>query len=114
MKLSDAIKKIVSENVNALSLELIGLECAETTDSKTGEKKQFVRVDVEVSKGSGIFSRCQFCVKIPDTTRLKVSDEDLQNNNYQVFFTNLEVSYIDNFSNFYFRASNYDVEMVEG
>ncbi len=109
-KLSDVIKKEVGKTINVLPLELLSLDYCETTDEKTGDKKQYVKAGVEVAKGSGEFSRCQFSVKIPNTTILKVQNSDLQNSDYQIFFTDLEVSYIDSQNNFYFRAADYDVE----
>ena len=112
-KMLDAMKDSAVKEINAAPLDLIGLEVGSTTDKDTGEVKHFVRVDVEVRKGSGHYSRCQFSVKIPDTSDLKVSAAELEEADYLVFFRDLEISFIDDHGNVYFRAAGYEVEREE-
>lgn len=109
----DVMKLSTAKTLNGLQLDLISLEAGNTVDKETGERTDFVRVDVEVAKRNGLFSRCQFSVKIPDTTKLKVSVEELETSEYQAFFTDLSISYIDTKGNVYFKASSYDVEKME-
>ena len=109
-KLFEIIKKETAKTINSQKLELIGIEVGKTVDKETGNVSNFTKVDCEVAKGSGAFSRCQISVKIPDCSDCKVSENDLAENEYQVFFQNLEISYIDSFGNIYFRATRYDIE----
>ncbi len=107
------MKEDTAKKINALNLELLSLEAAKNVDKETGEVTEFVKAGVEIAKGQGNFSRCQFSVKIPDTTKLKVTSKDLEEAEFAVFFENLEISYIDTKGNVYFRATSYDVEKAE-
>lgn len=109
----EILKVTVATEINRLPLEMLGCEVVETVNRETGEVQRSVRVDVEVAKGQGKFSRCQFSVKIPDSTKVKVTAEDLEKADYQAFFTNLVISYIDSKGTVYFRADAYDVEVME-
>lgn len=113
VKIYEIMKRNTAQAINACALEVLGVEAGEITNRETGEVSEFVRVDVEVAKGSGLFSRCQFCVKIPDTQKVKVTQEELEQADYQVFFVDLEISFIDTKGNIYFRASEYEVEREE-
>lgn len=112
-KIYDIMKEDTAKQINALNLELLSLEAAKNVDKDTGEVTEFVKVGVEIAKGQGNFSRCQFSVKIPDTTKLKVTEKELEEAEYAVFFENFEISYIDVKGNVYFRALSYEVEKSE-
>ncbi len=113
VKIYDVMKKQTAALINELSLEVLAVEACETVNKENGEIIEFVRVDVEVAKGQGAFSRCQFSVKIPDTKKVKVKQEELLEAEYQVFFCDLEISFVDTKGNVYFRATSYDVEREE-
>lgn len=108
------MKNETAKRINSLNLELLSLEVVENVDKETGEVTKYVKVGVEVSKGQGAFSRCQFGVKIPETTKLKVTAEELESTEYSVFFSDLEISYVDTKGTVYFRATSYDVEVLGG
>ncbi len=112
-KIFEIMKKQVVQELNSLQLDVLGVEAGENVRKETGEILEFVRVDVEVAKGSGLFSRCQFSVKVPDTQKVKVTQKELEAADYQAFFNGLEISYIDTKGNVYFRATSYDVEKEE-
>ena len=60
-------------------------------------------------KGANPFARCRFSVKIPDE-KLKLSEEELENDDFLVVFQGLSVSYIDSKGTVYFRAESYVVK----
>lgn len=108
------MKNDTARRINSLNLELLSLEVVENVDKETNEVTKYVKVGVEVAKGSGPFSRCQFSVKIPETTKLKVTADELECADYSVFFSDLKISYIDAKGTVYFRATSYDVEVLGG
>jgi len=113
-KIFEIIKKSVAEQISIVQTELIAIAEGQTTDRETGEINRFVKVSAEVAKRQGIFSRTQFDVKISDG-RVKVDPAELENGEkeFEVFFKNLEISYIDSKGNVYFRAENYDIEEIQ-
>ena len=106
------MKQETAQAINDLQKELLGISVVKKTDEKTGEIVSSVKCEVEISKGQGKFSRCQFSVKIPDTTKLKVTPEELETADYEVFFEDLEISFIDSRGNVFFRSSAYSVEKL--
>lgn len=105
----EAMKRETLNSLDVCPMELIGIEEGQSTNSETGEISRFVRVDVEIPKGNGAFSRCQIRVKIPNG-KMKIQPEEIETGDYTVVFENLTISYIDGKSNVYFRAENYSVQ----
>ena len=102
------MKQEAAAAINAARLELLGLEEKEKKN-EDGTVTKCVQVTCEVAKKSGVYSRCQFSVKI-EGARMKLKPEQLDETDYIVIFDDLEISYIDTKGNVYFRASNYDVD----
>lgn len=108
----EILKRELLSNLSNLTIELIGI--SENSFSKkdengaiTSEKQDFIKVECEVQRNQGAYSRIRFSVKVPDG-RMKVNPEDLENE-LLVKFDDLSVSFIDNRGNIYFRASDYTV-----
>lgn len=93
-----------------LRLILLMNELGEIVDKETGEISRFVRLSVEVASSQGPYSRCQFTVKIPECSKIKIENEKLENADFELFLSGLEVSYVDTKGVVYFRADSYDVE----
>lgn len=109
-----AMKQATVQALNELDKELIGIEVVQNIAKDTGEITYAVRCSVEVSKNQGDFSRTRFTVKVTDTTKLKVTQEELETADYKVIFVDLAISFISsNTGTVYFKASNYEVEKVE-
>lgn len=112
MKLIDVTKLLLAKAIAEAQKELIGGQ-AGTTQKKdsdgslTGEIESYFKVSVEIPKGYGALSKCQFDVKIPGAVQT-FNEKDIQENEYYVDFEGLEVSYIDN-RNVYLRATSYKV-----
>lgn len=93
-----------------LAFDLLSEDIGKATDDKTGEEKKFARLEVEVPKGNGGFSRCRFSVKVPDVAEVQVGNEALDGADFTVTFSDLEISFIDSRGNTYFKASKYLVK----
>lgn len=105
----NAMKEKVENALNNIKLDLLSLDEGESTNKETGEVSHFLRMEAEVPKGYDELSRCRFNVKILNGKR-KISDEELDENDYSVIFEGLQISYIDNKGNVYFRADDYTVK----
>lgn len=112
MKIIEAAKILVAQTISEAQKELLGGQ-AGTTQKKdvngnpTGEIENYFKVSVEIPKGHGALSKCQFDVKVPGAVQT-FNEKDIQENEYYVDFEGLEVSYIDN-RNVYLRATSYKV-----
>lgn len=104
-----AMKKIVAETLEGVELELLDVEEKQAVDRETGEISRFVSVAFMVPRGFDCFSRCQGTAKIPNG-KIKLKSEDVDSEEMVVIFKGLEISYVDNIGNVYFRASDYDVK----
>jgi hypothetical protein len=98
------VETILSDTTN----DLISISSESSTDKETNQVSNFIRIEAEVPRGFGAFSRCRFTVKVPNAS-LKVTEEQLDNSDYRVKFSNLVVSYIDTRGTVYFRADDYEV-----
>lgn len=105
----EIMKKQTEKALEGMQLELLSLSEGETTDKENGQIQRFVRCEAEVPKGANPFARCRFSVKIPDE-KLKLSEEELENDDFLVVFQGLSVSYIDSKGTVYFRAESYVVK----
>lgn len=103
------MKRLVTETLEGAELELLDLEEKQKVDKETGEISNFVSIAFMVPRGYDCFSRCQGSAKIPNG-RVKVNPDDLDSQELFVTFKNLEISYVDNQGNVYFRASDYEVK----
>lgn len=112
MKIIESMKGMLVTAINEASKELLGGQAGTTQKkdsegSPTGEIESYIKVSVEIPKGYGSLSKCQFDVKIPGAVQT-FNEKDIQENEYYVDFEGLEVSYIDN-RNVYLRATSYKV-----
>lgn len=108
----DAMKKGVEKTLEGVPLELVSISEGESTNEQTGEISRFIRVEVEVPKGFDDLSKCRFQVKVPDG-KLKVTEMQLDEDEYTAKFSGLAISYIDNRGTVYFKSDDYNVAKVE-
>lgn len=107
--LYDIMKRQIEETLEGKQLELLSLSEGETQDKENGQIQKFIRCEAEVPKGANPFARCRFSVKIPNG-KLKLSEKELENDDFFVVFQGLSVSYIDSKGMVYFRAESYAVK----
>lgn len=112
MKIIESMKGMLVTAINEAPKELLGGQAGTTqkkdaNGSPTGEVESYFKLSVEIPKGYGSLSKCQFDVKVPGAVQT-FNEKDIQENEYYVAFEGLEVSYIDN-RNVYLRAASYKV-----
>ena len=108
----EVMKRFAVDELNEKTLELLDIEEGETVNNETGEVSQYVKLEAEVPRGHGKFSRCRIPVKIVNG-RLKVKKEQLEDSEFLVTFKGLNISYIDTKGNAYFKAESYDINEIE-
>ena len=105
----EAMKKAVLRDLVKNPLLLLLVTLVESKNKETGEITVYIRFDVEVPRGCGDISRCRFSVKVLGD-KLPISEEALEQTDYVVTFQNLEISYIDDSGNVYFKADAFSIK----
>ena len=90
--------------------ELIGFENKESKDEETGEIVKYTKIELEVPRNSGTYSRCRFLVKIVPQIECPFTEEEL-GEGVPVMLKGLTISYI-NGRNIYFKADSFE-QVVE-
>ena len=103
--LLEAMKILTVNELEGITLQLIGLDSKESTDEKTGVITKFKRFQVEVPRGFGALSLCRFSVKVAES-KIELTQKDIEESVYSVTFEGLEISYIGENSAVYFRATD--------
>ena len=112
-RIIEAMKSQTLDTINRASPHIISNTAGETKNSETGEIVPHVKVEAEIPRGHGKYSLCRIAVKIPNG-KILATEEELDSNDFLVSFTNLEITYIDDRGNVYFRADNYAIRKIEG
>lgn len=105
----EAMKNTVTNTLEGVPTDLLSISMEESTNKESGEISRYVKFEAEVPKGYDSLSRCRFTVKVPNAT-LKVTEEQLLDDDYDIFFKGLEISFIDQTGNVYFRAEDYSIK----
>jgi len=107
-KFYESMKAIVEQQLKGQAFDLLNAELR-TSTNKNGEIEESCRYSCEVQRGNGSLSRCRFTVKVPGTD-LKVNPQTLANDEeFEIRFENLKISFIDPKGNVYFRADSAEV-----
>lgn len=110
--LDSLAQQLLSLPFEVLSAEQQSKEILDGEGKSTGMTDTFLRFEVEVPRGYGIFSRCRFAVKIPNGQEQFTNDE--LNNGIFVSFDDLTVSYVDPSRRVvYFKSNNYTILQEE-
>lgn len=99
----EAMKQNVVETLSATDLELLNMEDVEK-ENEDGNKEFFTRLELEVPKGNGIYSRCRFSCKMPYSSK-HFTAEELEEG-VLVTLKGLSISYIDAKGNVYFKCES--------
>lgn len=105
----EAMKKAVLRDLAKNPLLLLLVTLIEGKNKETGDITIYLRFDVEVPRGCGDISRCRFSVKVLGN-KIPISEEALEQADYVVTFQNLDISYIDDSGNVYFKADDYSIK----
>lgn len=107
----EAMKLFVENSLDSVPLALISIGAESTIDDDTKEISNFIKAEVEVPRGYDMLSKCRFTVKIVDVP-LKVTEIQLEDNDYIITLTGLQITYVDVKGTVYFKADKYDVKPV--
>lgn len=107
----EAMKLSVESTLDNVPLELLSIGSETAVDKDTGEITTFIKAEVEVPKGYDALSRCRFTVKVA-AAQLKVTEQQLEDSDYFIYFKALKISYVDSKGTVYFKADKYDVKPV--
>lgn len=97
-------KKLEGQKLNVIS---VSEETKQNEDTK--EMEFFTRLEVDIPRGFDELSRCRISVKILEP-KAEIGDEEVDKEDYIVMFTGLEISYIDDRRNVYFKAKDYVIK----
>ena len=101
--LFETMKQNIAETLSSTDLELLGMEEV-VKENEDGTKEFSTRLELEVPKGNGIYSRCRFSCKMPYSSK-HFTAEELEEG-VLVTLKGLSVSYIDAKGNVYFKCES--------
>ncbi|GAA0801552.1 hypothetical protein GCM10008910_31380 [Faecalicatena orotica] len=107
------ILQVIANALTEIEHDLIGIE-HRSKDKKDSdgnilpEKEESNRFEVEIPKGNSELSKVRFSVKVLEE-KLPIKAEILDDDDYQITFQNLKISYIDARRNVYFQAEGYTI-----
>lgn len=109
--LVNAMKAYVEHTLDSVPTDLISISQVPTVNKETGEVENVIKAEVEVPKGYDELSRCRFTVKVVNAP-LTVTEAQLNDNDYDIIFKGLKVTFIDSKDNVYFKADSYEAKKV--
>ncbi len=105
-KLYDAMVVELECMLDGNKFDLLSVEQG-AKKNEDGSQEPFTRVELEIPKGSGTFSRCRFSCKLPPI-QLKVSEEELENG-VVVILSGLKVTFISSQKEIYTKADSIQI-----
>lgn len=109
MELYKRLTALVNDVLD-IPMNLCGIELKKRKKDG-GEIETSVEIVAEVPKGTKYFSKCRITVKCPEVS-LPVTNADLETDDYNVVFENLQVSMVSNFR-CYLRADAFHITREE-
>ena len=100
-RLYDALISELEATLNTISVDLLSVEQG-AKKNDDGSQEPFTRVEVEIPKGNGIYSRCRFFCKLPPTNLSFTQDE--LDNGISVTLSGVKVTFISAQHEIYTRA----------
>ena len=100
-KLYDAVVSDLETFISNCVLDLLSIEHG-AKKLNSGSDEPFTRLELEIPRGNGIYSRCRFSCKLPPTI-FNLSAEQLDDG-VRVSLTNFHVTYIGGTHEIYSKA----------
>lgn len=100
-KIYDAMVAELECALDGNTFDLLSIEQG-VKKNDDGTQEPFTRVEVEIPKGNGVFSRCRFSCKLPPT-QLTISEDELENG-VSVLLSGIKVTYISAQKQIYTKA----------
>ena len=105
-KLYDALMSELEERLENNAVDLLSIEQG-VKKNKDGIQEPFTRIEVEIPRGNGTFSRCRFSCKLPPI-QLNVSEVGLEEGT-SVILSGVKVTYVSAQKEIYMRADRIQV-----
>lgn len=102
-KLYDAMVAELNSLLDRNTYDLLSLEQG-VKKNEDGSQTPFTKVEVEIPKGNGAFSRCRFSCKLPPT-QLQVSEEEIDDG-VSVTLVGVQVTFISSQKEIYTKAES--------
>lgn len=105
-KLYDAMVADVESLLDGNTVDLISHETG-VKKNEDGSQTPFTKVEVEIPKGNGAFSRCRFSCKLPPI-QLQVSEEEIDDG-VSVILSGVKVTFISSQKEIYTKAESIQI-----
>ncbi len=105
-RLYDAMTSELECFLAGVKLELLSIEQGMKKD-EDGNQEPFTRVEVEIPRGSGAFSRCRFSCKLPPV-KLNISEEEIESG-ISIVLLGVKVTYVSAQKEIYTKADSIQV-----
>lgn len=105
-RLYDAMVAELENSLEGNAVDLLSIEQG-VKKNEDGSQEPFTRVELEIPKGNGMFSRCRFSCKLPPI-QLKVSEEELENG-ISVILSGVKVTFISSQKEIYTKADSVQI-----
>lgn len=102
-RLYDAMVAELEAVLDENPVELISYETV-VKKSEDGVENPCLKVEVEISKGNGVFSRCRFSCKLPPI-QLNISEEEIDDG-VSVVLSGVKVTFISSQKEIYTKADS--------
>ena len=105
-KLYDAMVADVESRLDGNTFDLLSFEQG-VKKNEDGSQTPFTKVEVEIPKGNGAFSRCRFSCKLPPI-QLQVSEEEIDDG-VSVILSGVKVTFISSQKEIYTKAESIQI-----
>lgn len=105
-KLYDVMVADVERRLYGNTVDLISHETG-VKKNEDGSQTPFTKVEVEIPKGNGAFSRCRFSCKLPPI-QLQVSEEEIDDG-VSVILSGVKVTFISSQKEIYTKAESIQI-----
>ncbi len=105
-KLYDAMVAELDSLLDGNTYDLLSFEQG-VKKNEDGSQTPFTKVEVEIPKGNGAFSRCRFSCKLPPI-QLQVSEEEIDDG-VSVILSGVKVTFISSQKEIYTKAESIQI-----
>lgn len=102
-RLFDIMSENLAEFLHKTPVDLLSVEQG-VKKNENGSQEPFTRVEVEIPKGNGAFSRCRFSCKLPPT-QFNVSEDEIESG-VSVLLTGIKITYVSAQKEVYTKADD--------
>ena len=106
-KFYDAMLGNVANMLGNVKFELLSIAETEKED-ENGKKEQFYRLELEVPRGFGSFSRTRFSCKVQKIKNINITEEELENGVF-INLKGFQITFISSAKEVYTKAESFEI-----